>query len=693
MTQQQQNIVLQGGLDIVTPANQVPPGFAIAAQNYESEARGYRRADGYERLDGQPKPSEASYWLLAFDQGSTAISEGDTLTGATSGATGVVLEDPTVSSGSWAGSDAAGEVILYNVSGTFQDNEAVQVSASTVAYADGTAVENGASDDANDDAYLQSAIEKRRALIAAVPGSGGVLGICTYKGDIYAWRNNAGGTEAVMHKAIASGWAAQSLGHMIDFTAGNNAAMVEGETVTGGTSGATATVERVGMLAGAWGGSGAGYLVLSGISGTFQAAETLTGGTSGGTATASGAQAAITLPAGGKYRAVNHNFFGTSNLERVYGVNGEGPAFEWDGTVFAPIRKNISASLDKPQFVAVHSNHLLTGYAGGSILYAGTGEPLDSRAVAGAGEIGFGQDLTGLKSSTRTATIITGRTRIGYLQGNDTSDFVLSFLSEDSGAVADTLEVVGQPYFLDDQGVRSMSAAQTFGNWKVGTVTQLIEPMIRAKRENGIIPVGALRVRGKDQYRLYFTDATCISLYFGRKNPEAMPLLIGFTPTVVVSGEDGSGNEILLAGADDGMVYQLDKGTSADGVAVDAYLRLSFLHQNAPTTMKRYHRGVLQVSDGGSDISLTYASDFDFGNPDIPSGSEAGLSFKGGGGFWDTAFWDNFYWDSAVQGQAEMELNGIGQNVSIALASEAIYEKPHVLSSLTINYTPRRSIR
>lgn len=693
MAQRQSTVVLQGGLDLVTPANRVPPGFCISSQNYESEARGYRRIDGYERLDGQPKPSEASYWVLEFDQGSTAVSEDDTVTGATSGATGIAVQDGTISSGSLGGGDAAGMLVLYNVSGTFQDNEALEVSAATVAYANGTAVETGASNDADDDSYLQAAIEKRRAVIAAVPGSGSVLGVATYKGDVYAWRNNAGGTAAVMHKATSAGWAAQSLGHTLDFTSGNIAALQGGETVTGGTSGATATVERVAMLDGAWDGSGEGYLVLSGITGTFQAAETITGGTSGGTASASAPQAAITLPPGGKYRTVTHNFFGTSNLRRLYGVNGEGPAFEWDGVVFAPVRKNISTSLDKPKFISVHANHLMTGYDGGSILYAGTGEPLDARAVAGAGEIGFGQDLTGLKSSTRTATIITGRNKIGYLQGNDTSDFDLQDIAEDSGAVADTLEVVGQPYFLDDQGVRSMSAAQSFGNWKIGTKTQLIEPLIRSKRENGVAPVGALRVRGKDQYRLYFSDATCISIYFGRKNPECMPLLMDFTPSVVVSGEDSAGNEILLAGASDGFVYQIDKGTSADGEIVEAFMRLSFLHQGAPTVMKRYHRGVLQVSDGGSGISLTYASDFDFGNPDIPSGAEADLSFAGGGGFWDTAFWDNFYWDAAVQGQAEMELNGIGQNVSIALASDAIYEQPHVLSSLTINFTPRRAIR
>lgn len=691
--QKQQTIVMQGGLDIVTEANQVQPGSCIGAQNYESEARGYRRIDGYERLDGQPKPSLASYWLLAFDQGSTAVSEGDTVTGFTSGASGIVLQDATVAEGSWGSGDAAGEIILFNVSGTFQDNEALQVSGGTVAYSDGAAIETGATTDSADDEYLQAAIAKRRASIGKVPGSGGVLGVATYKGDVFAWRNNAGGTAAVMFKATASGWVAQSLGHTLDFTAGNVAALQEGETVTGGTSGATATVERVAMLEGAWDGSGAGYLVLSGITGTFQASETLTGGSSGATATASGAQEAITLPAGGKYRTVSENFFAASNLRRLYGVNGVGPAFEWDGTVFAPIRKNLSAALDKPKYISVHANHLMTGYDGGAILYSGTGEPLDARAVAGAGELGFGQDITGLKSSTRTATIVMGRNKIGYLQGTDTNNFQLDDLAEDSGAMADTLEVVGQPYFLDDQGVRSLSAAQSFGDWKIGTTTQKIEPLIRSKRENGILPVGALRVRGKDQYRLYFSDATCISIYFGRKKPECMPLLMTFTPTVVVSGEDGTGNEILLAGSSDGYVYQMDAGTSADGGEIEAFLRLSFLHQGAPTVMKRYHRGVLQVSDGGTGISLTYASDYDFGNPNIPSGFEADLSFAGGGGFWDTSLWDNFYWDAAVQGQAEMELNGIGQNISIALASSAIHERPHVLSSLTINFTGRRAIR
>lgn len=690
MPQTPETIVLSGGLDLVTPAIAVQPGMCIAAQNYESEARGYRRAQGFERLDGRGKPSQASYWVMAFDSGSTAIMEGDTVTGATSGATGIALYDATATSGTWGGGDAAGEIILYDVTGTFIDDEGLEVSASNVATADGAAVQRGAETDDLSDTYTWAAIEKRRAAIGAVPGSGAILGVCTYGGAVYAFRNNAGGTAAVMHKATSSGWVAQSFGSLVRFNSGATA-FAEGETLTGGTSGATATIQRVIKQSGAWDGSGAGYMVLSGVSGTYQAAEAIT--SSSGSASAVAAQSSITLPPGGKYRTEVHNFYGVGSLTRLYGVNGEGYAFEWDGTVLAPIRTGLSAALDKPTHIAVISEHLLLGYDGGSILVSSTGLPLVYDAVSGAAEFGFGQDITGMKSSTKTAVVITGRTKIGYLQGTSVADFVLSDVSEDSGAVPDTLEVIGEPHFLDDQGIRSLSAADTFGNWSVGTITQRIEPLIKSKRINGIEPVGVMRVRAKDQYRMFYPDGTGISIYFGRQSPEMMAFYFPLTPTAVHSGRDASGQEILLAGADDGFVYQVDSGTSADGDAISAYIRFSFMNQGAPMWEKRYHRAFIDVSSAGSGSLIYYASEFSYGDPSLPSGSDVALSFKGGGGFWDTAFWDNFYWDASVQGQGTAELDGIGSNVSIAFMSDAVHEEPHTLSSLTINYTPRRKMR
>lgn len=119
---------LTGGLDLVTPPLSMKPGRLILCKNYEqSLLGGYTRIEGFERVDGRPLPSEASYWTLNFDTGGpAALVEGMRCVGETSGARGEVLS-VILSSGSWAGNDAAGEVILYNVSGVFSDNEVIAI--------------------------------------------------------------------------------------------------------------------------------------------------------------------------------------------------------------------------------------------------------------------------------------------------------------------------------------------------------------------------------------------------------------------------------------------------------------------------------------------------------------------------------------------------------------------------------------
>ena len=58
---------LEGGLNEVTPPLSLKGGELYGVSNYEpGDKGGYRRIDGYERLDGQNSPSEASYWILNF---------------------------------------------------------------------------------------------------------------------------------------------------------------------------------------------------------------------------------------------------------------------------------------------------------------------------------------------------------------------------------------------------------------------------------------------------------------------------------------------------------------------------------------------------------------------------------------------------------------------------------------------------
>jgi len=59
--------------------------------------------------------------------GTTAINSGDTVVGATSGATGIVQGTPEITSGSWAGGNAAGKIRFASVTGTFSADEYLRV--------------------------------------------------------------------------------------------------------------------------------------------------------------------------------------------------------------------------------------------------------------------------------------------------------------------------------------------------------------------------------------------------------------------------------------------------------------------------------------------------------------------------------------------------------------------------------------
>jgi hypothetical protein len=275
------------------------------------------------------------------------------------------------------------------------------------------------------------------------------------------------------------------------------------------------------------------------------------------------------------------------------------------------------------------------------------------------------------------------------LYGNDSSDWDLRSLSDDAGAIGGTVQRIGAPLYVDHLGVRSLTTTQAFGDFQLGTVTRMIEPLFTASREAGLTPAASLRVRAKDTYRLYWDDGSGIAIYFGKKEPEILPFNVGKVFTCMCSGEDSSGNEILFAGDDDGWVYQLDKGTSFDGASVPAYFRLPFNHLGSPSHNKKIHKVVIEATVPSPTAQIYITPDFSYGDPDQPSGMESLLDLKGGGGFWDAAFWDVFYWDAQVHGRGEAHVDGIGLNVSFAIISDLTYDKPHTIHGLTVHYSMR----
>jgi hypothetical protein len=147
---------MAGGLDLVTPSLQKSPGRCIDALNYEpTTVGGYRRINGYERFDGRPSPTAASYWVIGITL-TGSIANGATVTGATSGATGRAL-------GLY---DSNTTLVLGRVSGTFVSGEALQVTAVTQATATSAAMLNGATLPSDHADYKFLAANDRRAYIA-----------------------------------------------------------------------------------------------------------------------------------------------------------------------------------------------------------------------------------------------------------------------------------------------------------------------------------------------------------------------------------------------------------------------------------------------------------------------------------------------------------------------------------------------
>ncbi|MGE5524346.1 MAG: hypothetical protein ACM3SS_11570, partial [Rhodospirillaceae bacterium] len=337
---QHEFVPFEGGLDTMTPPLRIPPGYVRAAQNYEVSVNGgYSRIVGYERYDGQPKPSDAAYAILtATITGSYAV--GNTLTGATSAATGVII------------AATATYFVLTKVTGTFQAAEDLQISAVTVATADSAQVTDGASTAKLHAQYKNLAADEYRDDIAAVPGSGAVRGVVRFNDVLYAFRDNAGGTATALYKSSGSGWTAVSLGRELAFTSGGTTEIAEGDTITGATSGATAVITRVVLQSGSWSaGTAAGYLIFASQTGTFQS-ENLNVGAATNLATIAGNSSAITLSPGGRYEFVRANFGGTVNTRRIYGCDGVNLGFEFDGSVYVPIRTGMAD--DAPLHVAVH---------------------------------------------------------------------------------------------------------------------------------------------------------------------------------------------------------------------------------------------------------------------------------------------------------------------------------------------------
>ncbi len=683
---------LVGGLDEETPPITTRPGSIIGSQNYDVAIHGgYRRIDGYERFDGRPRPSDATYTILTYS-GSSTITVGSTITGATSGATGELIFSDT------------GKHIVALVTGTFVVGEAVASGASAGGTL--TAVEADSAEDIDDHiAYRCLAAEAARANIDDVPGSGAILGVVMYNDVVYAFRGHTTGSQVRMYRHDASnGWTL--LGptwRSFWFNTGSTAAPEVGDTIT--QSGDTATVQKVEIFSGTFAGNNAtGRIWHSAPSPSSFAV---------GTVTYTGGSIALVAeatydPVGGGYSfdmegvsgadpfdfrfdfAIG-NITGSTDGQKLYIVGGNNPPMEFNGTVLADIVTGMPSG-SYPTHVAVHKQHLFVSY-GPSLQHSAINNPWSWTLLTGAAELNVTDTITGILSQQANegasgALAVFSRNSTRMLYGSSSSDWQLAQSSPDTGAIEWTQKNIGVAMYLDDRGLMLMRSQQEFGNFEHSSVSRKTQQFFESRRGRATC---SMVIPSKNQYRIFFDDGSCAAVTMdGRRILGIAQISYGIIPSCAWSSEQSNGTERLFVGATDGYVYEIERGTSFDGDDLIASLRLSFHHSRSPYSRKRYRVAIFEAKvamRATLDIQASLSSD----DTDPATQSSSQEVVYGGGGYYDVnAYYNQTFYDSAPYSRVRYKVDGTGRNIGFIISSVSSCEPSHVLTGVTIHFSPRR---
>lgn len=669
-------IPFRGGADSETPPLSTPDGFLRESNNVECDVNGgYSVIVPYERFDGRPSPSDAAYATISITL-TGAISTGDTITGVTSGATAVVLSNLTTS------------LVVTKLVGSFVSGETLNVSAAAQATTTSVSSIDGASTAKLHAQYKNLAADNYRSDIGTVTGSGNILGVFQFNNVVYCFRNNAGGTAAVLWKSSSSGWTAVTMFNEVSFTAGGTSAPAEGSTLTQGAN--TATIKRVVLTSGTWaGGTAAGRLIVTTPAPADFAAGAATVGAI--SLTLSGVQTAITLSPSGSYEFDTYNFTGSASTIRVYGADGVNKGFEFDGTVYVPISTGMTT--DTPTHVRGHKNHLFFSFAS-SVQHSSIGFPYQWSVVTGAAELGIGDTVTGFMpqsgSETNAALAIFSKNRIAVMYGTSSANWNIVEYLQETGAFAKTIQHLGFTVMLDDRGLTSLRATQDYGNFSSKTLSRNIRSWLNDRITTS---TGSCINRNKTQYRLFFADNSGVYMTLeGNKVIGITPVLFKHSIECVHSSEKTDGTEVTYFGSDNGYVYQLDKGTSFDGDTLNYNFTTSISFFGSPRTRKRFRRAVYEIQGNGY-AEFSHSYELSYNSSTITQQSAESVVTNLTEGRWDTGTWDVLFWDGVTLTPSEALLSGTADNIAIKVTSDNDYFQPITFSGVLIHYSMRRQLR
>lgn len=402
------------------------------------------------------------------------------------------------------------------------------------------------------------------------------------------------------------------------------------------------------------------------------------------------ASSKITLPVGGQYKAVVHNFYGSPTMRRAYLVNGVGRAMELreDGRL-VPLFAVDDDTLDKPILVEAHKEHLFLAFKGGQYQHSAIGNPLTWSGLLGAEAFSVGDEITALRSIQGGVLIVGCRNRLLLLQGSGSTDWQQTTASESVGVKVNTLQSLFMPVGVSDNGLVRLDRVQEFGDF---TLSQL-DPTEKVKAVIDTYQWHASNlVVNANQYRLYSTSGVNLIVAI---DATGTPRFSTFRYPAPVSGvwrydEAKERNFIALSGI--GFVYELnDDAFSFDDQAIRWTLKTAYMHMGDPGTNKSW-RSVLLEQGTAAIFNCDFWWNIDYRAGMLFRSEKTDANFGSlDSALWNAATWNQFYWNSEQSEQVgNVQLSGNSTSISFALSAKTNYDPNFNLSGMLIDYIPRR---
>lgn len=217
-----------------------------------------------------------------------------------------------------------------------------------------------------------------------------------------------------------------------------------------------------------------------------------------------------------RYEFITANFYGSDDLDSMYGVNGVSRAFAYNGEVFYKIQTHPEDGKDRPRHVAFHHTHLALGFKEGRTDISVVGEPYNFSGDDGASSWATGDSVVGLLPLAGAILGVFGTRSVYGISGTTVDNFATQTLSPNIGAVEYTIADMGFPVYANAYGIYTLAQTNQYGDYLGSPMSQPISPWLRPRLIRKMTSekevVCAWPVRSKNQYRLGFADGYILSM-------------------------------------------------------------------------------------------------------------------------------------------------------------------------------------